>query len=248
MEPFAAQQIEKFAAEGVQVSPADAVRLEWAARRLCRAKAADGAKFYPAPRACWCGGVLLHEPTIQSELWLEEVADAFAPRGWIAKKTGAEDLTRFWMRFFACAHADEPGFFDRPEMRTASGVKAEIAALRRKVAATREEAEDALVYCVYGDPSEDLPDPTPPRRRNASDAAKMTRRDQIYADLAEAIGVSGAKLDDLKRLTVPAIYRAMRRAWEVNEWKFKDCETAPALAAWYALVDEIAAKRKETAE
>ena len=67
----------------------------------------------------------------------------------------------------------------------------------------------------------------------------MTRRDRMYADLAEAVGVTGAALDDLKRLTPPQLDRALRRAWELNRWEFKDGEGTRASVAWHALIEEV---------
>lgn len=247
MEELTRQQLDRFASEGITPSPADAIRLDEAARRLCRAKSADGTQFFPAPRVRWCGGVILHEPTVQSELWIAEVADALAPRGWIAEKTGAADLTRFWMRVFALAHADEPRFFDAPEMRKAETVREAVNALRRSMAATMEEVEDAVLYCVYGD-AEEAAAADSPRRHKAPSAADMTRRDRMYADLAEAIGITGAAIDDLKRLTPAMLERATRRAWELNEWKFKQTESSAALVAWHKVCDEIKVKTKDGKE
>ena len=76
----------------------------------------------------------------------------------------------------------------------------------------------------------------------------MTRRDRMYADLAEAIGVSGAAIDDLKRLTPAMLERATRRAWELNEWKFKQTESSAALVAWHKVCGEIKDKAKDGKE
>ena len=61
----------------------------------------------------------------------------------------------------------------------------------------------------------------------------------MYADLAEAVGVTGAALDDLKRLTPPQLDHALRRAWELNRWEFKDGEDTRASVAWHALIEEV---------
>jgi len=61
----------------------------------------------------------------------------------------------------------------------------------------------------------------------------------FYADLAEAIGISGAAIDDLKRITPAMLERATRRAWELNEWKFKQTESSAALVTWHKVCDEI---------
>ena len=50
MQELAAEMFERLAAEGVNVTPFDAVRIDTAARLLARAKASDGAPFLSAPR------------------------------------------------------------------------------------------------------------------------------------------------------------------------------------------------------
>ncbi len=67
-------------------------------------------------------------------------------------------------------------------------------------------------------------------------------RDRLYADLAEAVGVTGAAIDDLKRLTSPMLYRAIRRAWELGERKFRNEEATRALIAWNELLADIRGK------
>ena len=229
MQELAAEMFERLAAEGVNVTPFDAVRIDTAARLLARAKASDGAPYLSAPRVRFCGGVLFHEPTIQSELWLLEVAAPLSANG----------DTALMLRAYALAHADEPGFFDGEEMRNAKSVQKRARAFMRTIAATERELLDALAYCVSGDDDgyDDLPMPEPKGR--AADAPRMTRRDRMYADLAEAVGVTGAALDDLKRLTPPQLDRALRRAWELNRWEFKDGEDTRASVAWHALIEEV---------
>ena len=56
MQELAAEMFERLAAEGVNVTPFDAVRIDTAARLLARAKASDGAPFLSAPRVRFCGG------------------------------------------------------------------------------------------------------------------------------------------------------------------------------------------------
>jgi len=237
MDELTVQTLERFEAEGVKCSPRDAARLDAVARRMRRAKLADGEGFLEAPRVVFCGGVLFHEPTVQSDLWMLEVASSIVPSGWLAKKTGVAAEAQFWVRAFALAHADEPGFFDRPEMRDARAVSAAVNALRRTLAATRGAVEDAVIYCVFGDDLDEGDAPAP-----SKDSAEATRRDHIYADLAEAVGLTGAAIDDLKRLTAPMLLRAMRRAWELGEHEFRDNEAKSATVAWNKLLEEIRGK------
>jgi hypothetical protein len=238
MDELAVQTLERFETEGVKCAPRDVARLDAAARRMRRAKLADGEGLLCAPRAAFCGGVVFHEPTVQSDLWMLEVAGEVIPTGWIAEATGRNAEVRFWVRAFALAHADEPGFFSRPEMHDARAVSAAVDDFARKLAATRRQVEDAVVYCVFGDDEEDAA--PEPREDDGT-----TRRDDIYQDLAEAVGLTGAAIDDLKRLTVPMLRRAIRRAWELGERQFRNEEATRALVAWQKLIEEIRGKEAQ---
>ena len=250
MDELTVQTLERFEAEGVKCSPRDVARLDAVARRMRRAKLVDGEGFLEAPRVAFCGGVLFHEPTVQSDLWMLEVAGAVVPSGWIAEKTGRAVEVRFWVRAFALAHADEPGYFARPEMRDARAVSKMVDDFARSLAATRQQVEDAVLFCVYGDDDDEGDDRA--SRDDAAHAADVTRRDRIYADLAEAVGLTGASIDDLKRLTSPMLWRAIRRAWELGERQYRNEEETRALVAWNELLAEIrgasAAKQKGGAE
>jgi hypothetical protein len=230
MEDLARETFEKLAAEGISVSPVDAVRLDEAARRLRLSRDEDGSPFLYAPRVRMVGGVLFHEPTAQSELWLLEVADAIAANG----------DTRFWLRAFALAHADEPGFFDRAEMRDSQKVSAAARAFQRSLAATEAEVVDALFYCIQGEERD--AEPTGPKARKRIEKSEATRRDQVWDALSRGIGTTGAPLDDLKRLTVPTIYRAVERAIELRHGRGKPSASPAALATWNELLMELRKK------
>ena len=233
MEELARETFDRLAAEGISVSPVDAVRLDEAARRLRLSRNADGSSFLYAPRVRMVGGVLFHQPTVQSDLWLLEVADAIT----------ADGDSRFWLRAFALAHADEPGFFDRDEMRDAKRVQVAARSFQRSLAATEEEVSDAVLFCVYGE-ERDEPATLPERRRREADEA--TRRDHLWDVLSNALGVTGAALDDLKRLTVPTLYRAVARAVELRHGRGTPAASPAAVAAWNVLLQEIKSKGLKT--
>ena len=132
-------------------------------------------------------------------------------------------------------------YFDGEDMRSAKTVTRYAKDFMRRIAATEAEIVAALDYCVNGDEADIFEDP-PPRKRDAADAPRRTYRDKLYSDLAEAIGVSGANIDDLKRLTPPMLERAIRRAYELNRWEFRDTAEARAIDAWNALLDEVRGK------
>lgn len=232
MEDLALEAFERLAAENISISPADAVRLDEAARHLRLSRNDDGTPYLYAPRVRMVGGVLFHEPTAQSDLWLLEVAEAIA----------ANADTRFWLRAFALAHADEPGFFDRDEMRDAEKVCEAARAMQRRLSATEDEVADALLYCISGEERDESP--ADPKAEARAATSEVTRRDQIWDALTRGMGATGASLDDLKRLTVPTIYRAVARAVEVQHGSGKATASPTALVAWNNLLLEIKAKAK----
>lgn len=232
MEDLAREAFERLAAEGISVTPEDAVRLDEAARQVRLSRDEDGSPILYAPRVRMAGGVLFHEPTVQSDLWMMEVADAVAENG----------DTRFWLRAFALAHADEPRFFDREEMRDAKKVEKSALAFMRSLSASVAEVEDALLYCINGEERDaPPPDPKAAERLRKSEA---TRRDMIWEAITRGMGVTGAALDDLKRLTVGTIYRAVERAVECRRGRGKPSATPAALSTWNNLLLEIKAKSK----
>ena len=230
MEDLARETFERLEAEGISVSPVDAVRIDDAARRLRLSRDEDGSPFLYAPRVRMAGGVLFHEPTAQSELWLLEVADGIA---------GNSD-TRFWLRAFALAHADEPGFFDSAEMRDFRKVADAARSFQRSLAATEGEVVDALLYCIHGEERDEIP--VGEKARERLKKSEATRRDQIWDALSHGMGATGAALDDLKRLTVPTIYRAIERAVEIRRGRGKCAASPAALAEWNELLLELKKK------
>lgn len=230
MEELARETFERLAAEGIALSPVDAVRIDEAARRLRLSRDEDGSPILYAPRVRFCGGALFHEPTAQSDLWLIEVADVIAANG----------DTRFWLRAFALAHADEPGYFDRAEMRDFRKVKDAVRAFQRSLAASEPDVADALLYCIHGEDRDAEADNPKARERVAKSEA--TRRDQVWDALSRGLGATGAALDDLKRLTVPTIYRAIERAVEVRHGRGNVTATPAALTEWNELLLELKAK------
>ena len=230
MEELARETFERLASEGVTITPLDAVRIDDAARRLRLSRHADGDPFLTAPRVRMVGGVVFHEPTIQSNLWLDEIAAEYA----------RDDDTRFWFLAFALAHADEPGYFDRAELRKAQTVGETVRAFMRGISASLADVAAALDYCVNGDERD--AEPTGPKEQARAQRAEATRRDRAWEALIAGIGATGAALDDLKRLTVPTVWKAVLRATELQHGRADTSATPAALAAWNELLLEIKAK------
>ena len=229
MEELAKEQFEKMRSLGIEVSPEDAVQLNDAARALRCAKQSDKSRVLPAPRLIACGGEFFHEPTVASTIWTIEIADVIAE----------DEETEFWLHAFSLVHAEERGFFSCPEMRDAVKVLEKVREFQRNFSGTMNELISAVFYCVVG---EDMPVTPGEKEVEYIKSYSDSRRDRIYSDLAEAVGVTGSNLEDLKSLTPPMLDWAIRRAWEMHGSKFKEATSAGELVAYKRLCAEIAAK------
>lgn len=229
MEELAKEQFEKMRSLGFDITPEDAVRLNEAARALRLAKQADKSRVLPAPRLIACGGEFFHEPTVASTLWTIEIAEVIAE----------DEETEFWLHAFSLVHAEDSGFFSRPEMRDAAKVLEKVRDFQHRFTGTTNELISAVYYCVVG---EDMP--TAPGGKDGEEIKTYSndRRDRIYSDLAEAVGVTGADLEELKMMTPPMLDWAIRRAWEMHGSKFKEATAARELITYKRLCSEIAAK------
>ena len=98
----------------------------------------------------------------------------------------------------------------------------------------------ALDYCVNGDERDT--EPTGPKEQARAQRAEATRRDRAWEALIAGLGATGAALDDLKRLTVPTVWKAVLRATELQHGRADTSATPAALAAWNELLLEIKAK------
>jgi len=221
---LAQDQIEKFTSEGIVLSPSDVIRINDAAAALADARSHSGGIF-GAPRCRWCGGVLFHEPTVQSELWMMECASALA----------ANDESWGWMLAFSLVHADEPDFFEDEAMRSAKAVNRRCRELQRVLAATRDEVWAAVNYCRFG---REIPGG---KKLTDEQLAEMEERYRagLYADLAEAVAITGCGPDELRRMTCPMLERVIRSAWEKAGRQFKDAEVGARTREWYKTIGEI---------
>ena len=225
MEALAAQQLERFARDGITPTPAQIIALNDAARALAKARARGGASFFHAPRVRHLGGIRFHEPTIQSELWMNEVASEISQN------------PQTWNLFlaFSLAHADEAGFFDTPEMRRFDTCEKAVRRFLRSLPVSSDALLEVLNYCVYGDE---------PQTKSKSDNSKPPADefdigDALWRELATAIGLTGASPRDLKTLTLPLLRQALRSVYELQGGKFEDADVTDASRQWYGLVKEI---------
>lgn len=223
---LAQDQIDKFEADGIKLSPADVIRINDAAASLAAAKSDGRSELFDAPRCRWCGGFLLHEPTVQSELWMLEVAGALA----------SNEESWGWMLAFSLVHADENGYFEGEEMRSAKFVLRVCRDFQRRLAATREELRAAVDWCRFGRVT-----PTSLKPVSSDNAERMEEvyRARLYADLSEAVALTGCWAGELRRMTCSTLDRVIRTAWERNGRTFKDAAVGEKTREWYRILSDI---------
>lgn len=199
-------------AKGLRPTPEDIIRLNGLGLAVERAGNPDASNN--APRLVWLCNVAIHEPTLQVELWLSEVARNVAASG------GAYDT----LSLYACAHAQIPGFFARASMRNAAIIKMRVYAWAASNLwkATPRQIQAALEYVVNGnDPVDgefpDLTDAHPNRLRHKpiSQADRMNR--MIQAGLA-----AGLTMADVGCLTWSAANNVLIRIFRANGGKLSD--------------------------
>lgn len=218
--------IEEMASQGIVLTPEEVVRLNAFGLRVESAKNPDA--VVNAPRCVELGGRIFREPTVQVLLWMKEVAGRLASNeeSWNA------------MLLFACAHADEPGFFDRAEMREAATIEREVEGLLRSLPATQSQVLAALVYLRFGD----APDSgeAPPEGVKLHDVG-----DVLYSDLAEAAGLTGISLAELKTLVRRGLRQTLESAY-ISQGKRFSHSGVTELGDYIRVKREIVERHRKT--
>jgi hypothetical protein len=204
-------------AQGLHPTPEDIIRLNGLALAAERCGDPDAANN--APRVVWLGNVAIHEPTLQAQIWLSEVADR------VAGSDGAYDT----LRVYACAHGRIPGFFTRPSMRNSAIIKVRVYAwaTANLWKTTPRQIAAALMYVCTGDDPVDgeYPDLTgahPNRLRHTPCSHEDRLNRMIHAALA-----AGITLPDSECLTWSAANNILDRAWRANGGQLKDMMATP---------------------
>jgi hypothetical protein len=182
--------MDDLAAKGILLSPAEVVRLNELGLRCERG--AHSADFMATPRIGWAGNIAIHEPTPQVEEWMSDYAARFA----------TDDDSYASMLLFACAHARTGGFFDRAEMQSPRGIRAEMQRWRKNISsATARQLAAALDYAVYGaDAGVDVVPVAPP-------PGKEKPKQPVLSAVDEAIAAGlSLSLSELRTLASSRLY------------------------------------------
>jgi hypothetical protein len=217
--------------KGLCPTPQDIIRLNALALRVERA--GDPDSCVNAPRICWLFNVAIHEPTIQAELWIAEVAEK------LSSTRGVMDT----LCIYACAHARIPGFFERALMNNVSAIKARVAfwSARNLWKVTPRQITAALEYVTNGDDQgegeyPDLTEAHPNRLKSVS----ISRTDSLHQGMRIALA-AGLHKSDIECLTWTALDGILGRMYRSAG---SDIKNASAMAYGdYVLTLESITKR-----
>lgn len=210
------------AAAGVDFTPADIVRLNALALKVKLAK--DPISAVSLPRACFIGDVVLREPTLGHEMWVERVSayiDLAANRNF--QIVYAYALSRDWK--------------DLPDPARAKRVVAKVFsfAKRRLLCLTAGQLGDAVDYVIFGADWK-AGEIAPARENGASRRGAPSALGVWVGAVAKRIPLS---LDDAKRLTASQILEITVRA-EVADRRYDfDDERRAALNDYVRAREEV---------
>ena len=236
-----------FRAQGLDPAPEDVVRLNALAVRVRLAASAPRVAHLPRlaflPRdARWRAPLVLREPTVAHELWLEQAAriiDCDDPRNWIL------------VNAFALARpADElpDAFAPRKVVRAVFRFAA-----KRLVRFTSEQLYAAVEYCLFG-ADWTAGEAGGARRRGGDDDDPVRQLADVESSptlglLAEARALRlPLSIDDAKRLTASELAEAVRAAQLREGLVFREDLKADALADYVRAREEIRARLKAEAK
>lgn len=226
---LATSALAELRAKGLKPSDADIVHLHALALKVQFAE--DSTEVYAAPRVAWLGGVAIHEPTLAARLWLADHADRMA----------SDDNTLLLLKLWACAHAQEPGFFARKHMFSSLLVREEVAIWLRVSGVdchTVHQVRNVLAYVYDGSALDALEFP-PPVASQLERLFDQTTSDLLHARLHDAIALLGAGGDvTVSALTLRAADHVLLRASLIRGATLKGA-SADALGDFYAAAEEI---------
>ena len=240
------RDFEAFRSQGLDPAPEDVVRLNALAVRVRLAASAPRVAHLPRlaflPRdARWRVPIVLREPTVAHELWLEHAAriiDCDDPRNWLLVNAFA--LAR-------PADALPDAFAPRKVVRAVFRFAA-----RRLVRFTSEQLYAAVEYCLFG--ADWTAGEAGGARRLGGDDDPVRQLADVESSptlglLAEARALRlPLSIDDAKRLTASELAEAVRAAQLREGLVCRDDLKADALADYVRAREEIRARLTEEAK
>lgn len=235
-----------FRAQGLDPAPEDVVRLNALAVRVRLAASAPRVAHLPRlaflPRdSRWRAPIVLREPTVAHELWLEQAAriiDCDDARNWLL------------VNAFALARPSDAlpdAFAPRKVVRAVFRFAA-----KRLVRFTAEQLSSAVEYCLFG--SDWTAGEAGGARRRGGDDDPVRQLADVESSptlglLAEARALRlPLSIDDAKRLTASELAEAVRAAQLREGLVCRDGLKADALADYVRAREEIRARLKSEAK
>ena len=170
---MAMEDIAALRTDGIDVPPREVVRLNVLGLRVERGP--DSPDVFGAPRVAFLGDVVLREPSLGSDMWLRQTADAF--------NLDDDAQTWFALRVLSCAVP----WRELPDPTRPRAVRKDVERTLRELSDfTIRQVENALSWCIDGNLAET--GENPPHRRAEADGAD---------DCADAaVGVDGRRRGD----------------------------------------------------
>lgn len=219
-------------AQGAEPAPEDVVRLAALAARVRLSQ--DAARAVHLPRAAflprdsrWRAPLVLREPTVAHELWIEEAAR------WIDAR---DDRNFLWLHAYALSR---PAAELADAFRPARAVRAVYRfAARRLCGFTREQLSAAVEYVLFGPDAPPAEAPGPDREGGGGEAESPTLGLLVAA---KAVGI-GVTAEEARRMTVPELEEAVRRALLAEGRADLAAARDRALAAYCRAREEVRAR------
>lgn len=213
---------------GIELSLDDVVRLNALAVKVKLSREAAGVVHLQ--RAAWLGDVVLREPTIGHEMWLERVGDYIdLSRGDNFNLVHGYALSR--------DHADLPN----PLFRTRTIRRVFSFARKTLSRFTSSQLSDALVYVLWG---ADWKIGEMPPARNCDDGADGSPAVGVVIDArARRIGLT---VDDAKRMTASELLETISRSEVVDKVRNMDWEYNRAMGDYVRARNEITCRLSPT--
>ena len=233
---MAMEDLAAMKAEGLEVSARDAVRLN--AFGLKVEHASHAADFHVMPRAAFLGDVVLREPTISDDLWLDRAAAVF-------DLSSAQTLLILRAVSLSTAREDLPS----PTDRTAVMAAVEAFCNGPAGAYTIRQLAEAVRYAVCGNDAEEMEvAPTPEAEKDAEetlpeeDAAEPS---WLAGVIRDAVAFRLGTIEEVSSLSRSQLAALVAYMQEVKYGDgFRKSSHSDALAAYLRVKDEITARLK----
>ena len=232
---MAMEDIEALKEDGIEVTPEDIIRLN--AFGLKVERNTDSSEYYIMPRVSILGEIVIHEPTIGSEIWMSKVGRVFDL-----------DDTDTYIQIRAYSLSLSQDQLVDPENKEL--VKQAVSEFLKKVSNyTMTQLQEALAYAVFGNDvssKEERPSKVSEKEKEKDDNSP---EDENYCYevglLREGLLFNLGSPEEIKRLTVSELemYIDYQMFLKYGSERTKS-QHQRNLVEYYGVLDEIRSKNK----